>query len=96
MYPMLQAAQYTCIDKHHKQSIHSNPLTVNMDRRPGPDDATSSRRPLGRTQYVPSAPKVSQIDAGELDEGLVHMLGERLERAVANFRVCLPFPHAKR
>lgn len=34
------------------------------------------------------APKVAQVDSEELDEGLVHMLGERLERAAGNFKVC--------
>lgn len=33
------------------------------------------------------APKVAQVDSEELDEGLVQMLGERLERAVGNFKV---------
>jgi hypothetical protein len=42
-------------------------------------EASSSRIPL--------APKVAQVDADELDEGLVQMLGERVERAVGNFKV---------
>jgi hypothetical protein len=42
-------------------------------------EASSSRLPL--------APKVSQVDADELDEGLAQMLGERVERAVGNFKV---------
>jgi peroxin-2 len=46
-------------------------------------EATSSRVTLDH----PRAPKVAQVDADELDEGLVHMLGERVERAVGNFKV---------
>jgi len=42
-------------------------------------EASSSRLPL--------APKVAQVDADELDEGLVQMLGERVEKAVGNFKV---------
>jgi peroxin-2 len=42
-------------------------------------EASSSRLPL--------APKVTQVDADELDDGLVQMLGERVERAVGNFKV---------
>ena len=42
-------------------------------------EASSSRIPL--------APKVAQVDAEELDEGLVQMLGERVEKAVGNFKV---------
>jgi peroxin-2 len=49
-------------------------------------EASSSRIPL--------APKVAQVDADELDEGLVQMLGERVEKAVGNFKVP-PFPSAK-
>jgi peroxin-2 len=44
-------------------------------------EASSSRIQL--------APKVAQVDADELDEGLVQMLGERVERAVGNFKVTL-------
>lgn len=58
-----------------------------MNDRPGPAEASSSRHPMRNSPHVASAPKISQIDAGELDEGLVHMLGERLERAVGNFPV---------
>jgi peroxin-2 len=47
--------------------------------------ASSSRVTLDQ----PRAPKVSQVDADELDEGLSQMLGERVERAVGNFKVCL-------
>jgi peroxin-2 len=36
---------------------------------------------------IPLAPKVAQVDAEELDEGLVQMLGERVEKAVGNFKV---------
>ena len=55
--------------------------------RPGPEDATTSRH-AHRSSYLSAALKVSQIDAGELDEGLVHMLGERVEKAMGNFKVC--------
>jgi peroxin-2 len=48
--------------------------------------ASSSRVTLD----LPKAPKVSQVDADELDEGLSQMLSERVERAVGNFKVCLP------
>lgn len=34
-------------------------------------------------------PKVSQIDSDDLDEALVSMLGERVQRSLANFRVSL-------
>jgi peroxin-2 len=49
-------------------------------------EASSSRLPL--------APKVAQVDADELDEGLVQMLGERVEKAVGNFKVP-PSPSAR-
>jgi len=42
-------------------------------------EASSSR--------LPHPPKVSQVDADELDEGLAQMLGERVEKAVGNFKV---------
>jgi len=45
-------------------------------------EASSSRLPL--------PPKVSQVDADELDEGLAQMLGERVEKAVGNFKVPHP------
>lgn len=47
-------------------------------------EASSSRVTLDDVR----PPKVAQVDADELDEGLVQMLGERLERAVGNFKVC--------
>ena len=34
-----------------------------------------------------SAPRVSQVDAEELDNALVGMLGEKIGRALSNFRV---------
>jgi hypothetical protein len=40
-----------------------------------------------RTQSYPSAPRVSQVDADELDEGLVSMLGEKVGQALGNFKV---------
>jgi hypothetical protein len=40
-----------------------------------------------RAQRYPSAPRVSQIDADELDEGLVSMLGEKVGQALGNFKV---------
>ncbi|ORY34007.1 Pex12 amino terminal region-domain-containing protein [Naematelia encephala] len=46
-------------------------------------EASSSRNRL------PSAPRVSQVDADELDEGLVSMLGERVEKALGNFQSSL-------
>jgi peroxin-2 len=46
-------------------------------------EASSSRVTLNH----PRAPKVAQVDADELDEGLVQMLGERVERAAGNFKV---------
>ncbi|RSH87381.1 peroxisome assembly protein (Peroxin-2) [Saitozyma podzolica] len=39
-----------------------------------------------RTQSYPSAPRVSQVDADELDEGLVSMLGEKVGQALGNFK----------
>ena len=36
---------------------------------------------------LPAAPRVSQIDADSLDEGLVHMLAEKVERSLVNFQV---------
>lgn len=50
-------------------------------------EASSSRVTLDH----PRAPKVAQVDADELDEGLVQMLGERVERAAGNFKVCNQF-----
>jgi peroxin-2 len=50
-------------------------------------EASSSRVTLNH----PRAPKVAQVDADELDEGLVQLLGERVERAVGNFKVCFSF-----
>lgn len=47
-------------------------------------EASSSRVTLN----YPRAPKVAQVDADELDEGLAQMLGERVERAAGNFKVC--------
>ena len=46
-------------------------------------EASSSRLTLDDVR----APKVAQVDADELDEGLVQMLGERLEKAVGNLKV---------
>lgn len=37
--------------------------------------------------HTPLAPRVSQVDAEELDQDLVSMLGERVERALGNFKV---------
>jgi hypothetical protein len=48
-------------------------------------DAEASTFSGGR--YLPSAPLVSQVDADELDEGLVSMLGEKIGQALGNFRV---------
>lgn len=42
-----------------------------------------------RTQSYPSAPRVSQVDSDELDEGLVSMLGEKVGQALGNFKVSL-------
>jgi hypothetical protein len=55
-------------------------------------EASSSRVTLDHLR----APKVAQVDADELDEGLAHMLGERVERAVGNFKVSsiLPCPQS--
>ncbi|CAD6572738.1 MAG: peroxisome assembly protein (Peroxin-2) [Tremellales sp. Tagirdzhanova-0007] len=36
--------------------------------------------------HLAQAPRVSQVDADELDEGLVSMLGEKIERSIGNFR----------
>lgn len=44
---------------------------------------------------LPRAPRVSQIDADELDEGLVSMLGEKVERSMGNFRVRRIAPHIR-
>ncbi|KAL7421828.1 peroxisome assembly protein (Peroxin-2) [Cryptotrichosporon argae] len=38
-----------------------------------------------RGPYVPRPPRVSQVDADELDGGLVGMLAERLDRSLSNF-----------
>lgn len=62
---------------------HPGPrMTSEMDARPGPEDATTSRHVL-----LPPAPRVSQVDADELDEGLVGMLAEKVERSMGNIRV---------
>jgi hypothetical protein len=58
-----------------------------MNRRPGPEDATTSRHTL-----LPPAPRVSQVDADELDEGLVGMLAEKVERSMGILRVSLDYP----
>jgi len=47
----------------------------------GPGPSTLASRRLS----IP--PKVSQIDADDLDEALVGMLGERIERSLGNLRV---------
>lgn len=39
------------------------------------------------SRRLPIPPKQSQVDAGDLDEALVGMLGERVEKSLANFRV---------
>jgi peroxin-2 len=41
------------------------------------------------SRRLPVPPKVSQIDADDLDEALVGMLGERIERSLGNLRVGL-------
>lgn len=46
---------------------------------PGPSTMASRRLPI--------PPKVSQVDADDLDEALVGMLGERIERSLGNLRV---------
>jgi hypothetical protein len=46
-------------------------------------EASSSRVTLDHLR----TPKVNQVDAEELDEGLAQMLGERVERSLSNFRV---------
>ena len=46
-------------------------------------EASSSRVTLDDVR----APKVSQVDSEDLDEGLVQMLGERVEKAFGNFKV---------
>jgi peroxin-2 len=58
-----------------------------MGSRPGPEDATTSR--LARHPRSPAAPRVSQVDAEELDEGLVGMLAEKVERSLGLLRVSL-------
>lgn len=50
-------------------------------------EASSSRVTLDHLR----APKVNQVDADELDEGLAQMLGERVERSLANFKVSQRF-----
>jgi peroxin-2 len=45
-------------------------------------EAGPSRQP-----QQPRALRVSQVDADDLDDGLVSMLGEKVERALSNFRV---------
>ena len=46
---------------------------------PGPSTLAARRLPI--------PPKQSQADAEDLDEALVGMLGERVEKSLANFRV---------
>ena len=46
---------------------------------PGPSTMASRRLPI--------PPKQSQVDAEDLDDALVGMLGERVEKSLANFRV---------
>ena len=48
-------------------------------------EASSSRVTLDAR----TAPKVSQVDCEDLDEGLVSMLSQRLHSSLGNFRVCL-------
>ena len=52
---------------------------------PNPDDGPFSAKNVGSN--LAQAPRVSQVDADELDEGLVSMLGEKVERSMGNFRV---------
>lgn len=47
---------------------------------------------LTRAAALPPAPRVCQVDADELDEGLVSMLGERVDRAISNFRASITSP----
>jgi hypothetical protein len=46
--------------------------------------ASSSRI---RQDNMPRAPRVNQIDADDLDEGLVQMLGDNVIQSVTNFNV---------
>lgn len=39
------------------------------------------------SRRLPIPPKQSQVDAVDLDDALVGMLGERVEKSLANFRV---------
>lgn len=61
-----------------------------MSSRDGTAEAESSSMALSRVVALPPAPRVCQVDADELDEGLVSMLGERVDRAIINFRASPP------
>ena len=67
-------------------------LTMSDAGRTGPQDAGPSRlRDLQTHQTIPFplVPKVSQIDAENLDESLVGLLSEKVETALGNFSVGL-------
>ena len=67
---------------------HSSKHRVMVDPSFGPNAAASSSRTAQSS--LPKPPRVSQIDSDELDEGLVSMLGEKVERSLGNFRVRHP------
>lgn len=50
--------------------------------------------PSASGPYLPRAPLVNQVDAGELDDGIAALLGDGVERAFSRFHVPLP-PHKR-
>ena len=80
---MLQIHQATCSESVSVLSAAVAAVAKMQDDRPGPEDAEPSSVPLDVTS------KVSQIDADDLDESLVGMLSEKVERALGNFTVSL-------
>lgn len=52
-----------------------------MDSHGDPGPSTMENRTLAQ------APRVSQVDADDLDESLVSMLSERLQKSLGNFKV---------
>ena len=54
--------------------------------RPGSDDAGPSN-----WQAIPAVPRVSQVDAEDLDAALVGMLSERLEKSLGTITVRYAF-----
>ena len=60
-----------------------------MSGIPPRGDPGPSTMSAGLDVPLPFAPRVSQVDADDLDESLVSMLSERVTRSLGNFNVRL-------